>query len=309
MDGTSNNNKTLQTVLIIVTLLALIGMVYFFIKSKNTSQELVVANSEVDSLSAVRDDLYHQVDSINRIYEQAAFQNDSLKGSLENYKQIIAQKDNQLWRVQNASKKDKEALKAEIATLTSAKSDLASSVERLTQENESLKQENMALTQKVQEVTEANTQLQGQVGDLERANNLLKQRSAQLADQAYKASAMQVEMVKGNDKSTNRSRKVRKVNVAFDLVDVPAEYHGTQNIYLYVTNADGVPADTGTKVKVGTGTQAIVIEAQATKKVDIKATQRLDMNYEFNEKLKEGYYIASIYAEKGLLGSTVFKLN
>lgn len=309
MEGQSNNNKTLLTVISFVAILALIGMIYFFLKSNKTSAALTVANTEIDSLAAIRDALYVQVDSINQIYEVAAFQNDSLKGTLENYKRIVAEKDNQIWRIQNTSKKDKESLKAEIAALTSAKSDLMSNVQKLTQENESLRQENLALTQKVEEVTTANTQLQGQVGDLERANNLLKQRTAQLVDQAFKATAMQVDMVKANDKSTNRSKRARKVNVAFDLVDVPAEYHGTQNVYLYVTNADGVPADTGTKVKVGTGAQALVIEAQATKKVDIKGTQRLDIAYEFNEKLKEGYYIASIYADKGLLGSTVFKLN
>ncbi len=309
MEGQSNNNRTLLTVISIVAILALIGMVYFYLKSNKTSEALTVANTEVDSLTNVRNTLYAQVDSINQIYEVAAFQNDSLKGSLDNYKQIVAQKDNQIWRIQNSSKKDKESLKAEIATLTSAKSDLMSNVQRLTQENESLRQENIALTQKVEEVTSANTELQGQVGDLERANNLLKQRTSQLVDQAFKATAMQVDMVKANDKSTNRSKRARKVNVAFDLVDVPAEYHGAQNVYLYVTNADGVPADAGTKVKVGTGAQALVIDAQATKKVDIKSTQRLDIAYEFNEKLKEGYYIASIYADKGLLGSTVFKLN
>src|SRR5690606_5657428 len=101
------------------------------------------------------------------------------------------------------------------------------------------------------------TTLKGQVSDLERANLLLEQRTSQLANSAYKASAMQVNIARRNDKATIRAGRARKFTVSFDLVEVPEEFQGEQSLYLTITDANGIAiSEGGQKIKVGSASQA-----------------------------------------------------
>ncbi|HPG07362.1 MAG TPA: hypothetical protein P5275_20655 [Saprospiraceae bacterium] len=303
------NYKNLAIILGALLAIAILVIGWLAWSGANKNKMISTQDQELDSLLTVRDGLIFDLDSMKTAYATAAIENDSLKGSLENAKELLTSKDQQIYRLTRKANNDAKSLRAEIANLQTAKSDLDAQITMLKTQNDSLRNQNEELQAQVAAYEIQTTELKGQVGDLEQANALMKQRASQLANQAFKASSMAVNYVKNNDKNTLKSKKVRKINVAFDLVDVPEEYLGPQNVYLYITNADGVPVGPGSKVRVGEDARTLVIEAQDTKKVNIGPTQHLEFTYELAEKLKPGYYIASVYSDKGLLGSSIFQLN
>lgn len=306
MEEKRSINKNLVAILGALLLLAIVATIYFGFAGNKKAKEAARVQAELDSLGTIKTELVTDLEELNTQYESIAIENDSLKGSLENAKEIISNKDNQIWKIQNNATKDINQLKSEIETLQVAKEDLVLRITDLETENSSLKNENAELLGKLTVSEQQNTRLQNQVGDLQRANTLLEKKTAQLANSAFKASAMQVEMMRKNDKASIKSRKIRKFSINFDLVDVPEEYQGPQTIYLYITDANGVPVKpTDASVKINDGT---VIEAQSAKKVNLESSQRMEFFHELEDRIQPGYYIASIYSEKGLLGSTMFKL-
>ncbi len=307
MEETKKNNST--TILGVLLGLAVIAAGYFGYSTNQKTKQAEIMSMEMDSLMEVREGLEMDLSSLTKEYENMAIENDSLKGSLDNAKEVIATKDEQLRWAQRKAATDVKTLKEEIVVLETAKSDMMATVEALRTENNELKQANAELTQKVAMFEEENAGLQVQVTDLNAANSLLERKAADLANTSFKASSMQVDLAKNNDKATIKSKRVRRLDIGFDLVDVPEEYQGQQNLYLYITDSNGVPISGGSgTVKVGSGDRALVIEPLDVKKVSLTASQRFEFSHEVAEKLKPGYYIASIYADKGLLGSTLFKL-
>ena len=309
-ESRKSNKNGLIAVLATIIVLALAAAAYFYLNNQKKAEEAARMEILVDSLDNVRSGLARELDSLNDEYYTIAIENDSLKGSLENAKEILKQKDNQIWRA-NQKARDADALREEIKNLQEAKEELAANITQLVTENESLKEANAALQEQVSTFQEENTSLQSQVEEMNQANNLMQQRMAQLIDASFRASGMQVDALRKNGKSTIKARQVRKMSVGFDLVDVPQEYHGAQNVYLSITDANGVAVvPEATKVKVGSAEKALVIEAVDSKKVNISDSQRVEFNYDIQEKLKKGgFFVVSVYTGKGLLGSTILKLS
>ncbi len=307
-----NEQKSQRTMPVVLwILLALAGgiAIFFGIKQSQKAKESAMRQATIDSLDMVRTNLEAEVNRLNTEYSLIAIENDSLTGSLDNARQVIAQREQQLRRAQRKAANDVNAIKEDIAALEADKSQLMETISNLKSENDSLLRSNEELTERLAVSEEKNTQLVGQVDELEMANDILEKRSAELVNTSYKASAIQVNIANKNDRSTIRARKVRNFKVSFDLVDVPEEFRGEQTIYLTITDANGVPISGETeKVRVGENQKALVIEALEKKKVDIGESQRLELSHDLDEKVQKGFLIFSVYADKGLLGSTMFQL-
>ena len=252
MEDNRKNNNGLIGLLAGFLVIAIAGLIYFYLQNRKITQEFTQQTETVDSLYMVRDNLAREVDSLQAEYLAVAIENDSLKGSLENAKEIIEDKNSQLWRARK-SLQDQDVLKAEITALETSKTQLMSTISALQEENETLKQANAELSQQVETYKSENMNLQGQVEDMNSANEMLESRMSQLIDASFKASALQVDALRKNGKSTVKARQVDKLNVGFDLVDVPREFQGAQNIYLTLTDQNGksVLENSEQTIKVG----------------------------------------------------------
>lgn len=306
MEGKKSNTTTILTVLLA---LATIAAVYFGLQHTKDVRKAEAQKTEIDSLIQVRSNLESELNSLNLQFSAITMENDSLKGTVTGMQEALAKKDQQLRWAQRKAATDAKELKEEIEMLRTTKSDLSMLVDSLSQENTSLKANNAELTEQLAVSMEKNTVLEGQVGQLENVNKMLEDRTALLASTSFKASAMQVDVVTRRDKSTIKAGRVDRLKLSFDLVDIPEEYHGEQGLYLTITDANMKPiAEGGEKVRVGMGQQAVVIEPVEKKVVNIGPSQRLEFTYNITEKLEKGFYILSIYADKGLVGSTMYQL-
>ncbi|MFN7117660.1 MAG: hypothetical protein ACK4TA_12740, partial [Saprospiraceae bacterium] len=84
-------------------------------------------------------------------------------------------------------------------------------------------------------------------------------------------------------------------------------------LYLVLTDVNGaLLPNSGTNAKASIPTPngtPLEIVAQQAKEVDLGAAQRLSFTYPIEEKLKPGTYVATVYADFGILGSSSFRLN
>jgi DNA repair exonuclease SbcCD ATPase subunit len=297
--------KSLVNVLIVLIVLAVLAIGYLGYKNIVKSKTETAMQVEMDKLFVVRETLESDMDSLNKVFERLNKENVSLVGSLDIAEEQMAKKNEQIRFIQRGAASDATTLQEEIDGLLLAKTTLEINLENLANENEELKQMNAELSEEVSELKDL-TEL---VVDLRDANELLAGRVSDLARSSFRASSMQVDISKRNNKATIKSRRVRNMNISFDIAQVPEEYQGTQHLYFTISDAKGIPIESDVHpVKVGQRESTKEIHPLKVQKVDLETFQRLEFSHELENKLKPGYYIASVYANNGLLGSTIFKL-
>lgn len=301
--------QRLYTILALLLLLLAGALGWFF---WNKSQAYLAEKNRtatmLDSLTQVKGRLELELDSLHYSYDALSAENQNLQGMLASATTNIREKEAALVAIKAQNAKDITGLTAQIEALQKAKTEYETIIGLLQQENEALKSENSALKGQNEALSAENLQLSNEVSDLAKK---LEDQIRRTHSAAFKASAFRVEVEKRNDKLTTRARRVRELNISFDLADVPEPYRGQQKLYLAITNDTGQPiADkANTPVSIDAPLQKVNITAQASKLVVLDVTQRINFNYAIDEKLGKGNYVVAIYCDKGLLGATSVRLR
>lgn len=250
----------------------------------------------------------HELDSLSNAYSSLRTENENLQGRITATAALVEQKENAIKEIKATTAADIAALRNQVAQLQRTKIELETIISTLRIENDSLKAENQRLTGENTELKGANTQLSGQVQDL--AKQLEEQiRKTQSAN--FKATSFRVWTARKNEKLTTKARRIREIDVSFDLADVPEPFQGPQKLYMVITDDKGnpIPSDNPTKATVYAPTGPVEIQAQQVKAAVLESTQRMSFHHKFDEKLKSGNYVVAVYCDKGLLGASSFKLN
>ncbi len=264
-------------------------------------------SSEMAELNDIKDNLEFEVDSLELAYEELNYINDSLSTSLTKANKTIYRR-NQTIKAVKASNTDRDAeignLSEQIKGLLYSKSQLQGQIQQLVLQNDSLKmragvlevdlgkarQDNLALAN-------LNRSMQSEIGNLTLSN--------------FKASGFRAEVERKKPKVTAKGKKAKRVNVSFDLTNVPVEYQGVRMIYMVISDDKGTPIKLTnpimSKVTVN-GTSTDIIAAEA-KEINITSSQRLAFSHTLTEKLSAGYYRVMIYTDIGLLGASSLRLR
>ncbi len=301
--------QRLYTILALLLLL-LAGAIgwFFWNKSQTYLAEKNRTAAMLDSLSQVKVRLESELDSLHYSYDALSAENQNLQGMLASATTSIRAKEAALVAIKAQSAKDIAGLTAQIEALKKAKTEYETIIGLLQQENQALKTENTALKGRNEALSAENLQLSNEVSDLAKK---LEDQIRRTHSAAFKATAFRVEVEKRNDKLTTRARRVREMKISFDLADVPEPYRGQQKLYLAITNDSGQPIvdKSNTKVSIDAPLQKVNITAQASKLVVLDDTQRINFNYNIDERLSKGNYVVAIYCDKGLLGATSVRLR
>ncbi len=276
-------------------------------QNKRLVADNVLNEKQVDSLMLVKAALDRDLDSLGTAYSSLKSENESLQGAVARSENVVAQKAQALTQLRQQSSREVDQLQAQIAAMLTAKTEMETVISMLRSENSALKGENERLLGENSTLKGEKEQLTGQVGDLSKKleDQIRTTHSAQ-----FKATSFRVEVEKRGEKLTTKAKKVRGINVSFDLAGVPEKFQGSQKLYLVVTDEKATPVASAQPVKTTINAPAgpVNIEAQQVKQVDLGPTQRLSFNYKLDEKLKKGNYVVGIYSEHGLLGVSSFKL-
>jgi len=310
--------KALNIVLGLLLLAALLGLAYCNndFTTKLTEVESKVAgltqkntslSSEIADVQGLKAELEQQVRDLESKYSDLANENESLKGSVKDAKREIYKRRNvitQLTEDMQAKDGEMASLRSQISSLMGVKSQLESEITSLKTENSNLKQENQKLVADLKVSKE-------EKAELARLNATIQDEVSNLTLENFKANGFIVEVEKPNSKATAKSRRAKGVKVSFDLVNVPEKYQGLRDIYLVITDESGVPIKKTNPIAttVSLNGQDTDIMAVSKQSVDITQNQRLNFVHDLEEKLKKGFYRASVYSNIGLLGSSSFRLR
>ena len=313
------NKKTLTIIAILLGLLFL-GSLFWGISRNSAVAELEATNTsmsgEVDQLQVLRTRLEKQVDSIAIEYEAAAATNVELKGELAEAQRSAQAAMASMRQAQRKSKNDTDVayqMRLQIEDLINARAMIETNLAELQAENQTLRKENVALRQNLSEAKTQNYQLSRTAKNLENMNRSMESEIEALSLGAFKATAMQVDLLKGGrgTKVTANASRARRVNVSFDLTDVPEKYLGVRPIYLVMTDQAGTPvlSENPVRAKAVVNGSKMDIIALEGRDVNIERNQRLSFTHELDDKLEAGVYRAQIFTDVGFLGATNVNLR
>lgn len=267
----------------------------------------VKAEGDLAGVNTVKVNLQKELADLQAKYSSLANENEALKGSVTDAQKEIKRRRSAIYRLTQASEaKDGEmaSLQAQLQGLLNEKSKLEADINNLQSENTALKEENAQLKGDLATSKEETAQLQ-------KLKAAMESDISNLTLKNFKANGFTVEVLKKNGKPTTRKMFAKKVNVSFDLVDVPEKYQGVRKVYLVITDDQGVPIKktSAMKATISVNGQEQNITAVSEQDVDVQASQRLSFSHDLEDKLAPGYYRASVYTDLGLLGAASFLMR
>jgi len=272
------------------------------LSAKNTS-----LGNELTDVNGLKAKLQGDLDALQAKYSSLAAENEALQGSVTDAQKEIKRRKSAIYRLTQAStEKDGElaSLRAQIEGLVNARTSLEADITNLQAENAALKEENAKLTADLATTRE-------EKAALTRLTEIMEKDISDLTLKNFKANGFTTDVLRKDGKPTRRKGFAKKVNVSFDLVNVPEKYQGVRKIYMVITDDQGVPIKKSTPIKamISVNGQEQSIIAVSEQNVEIQESQRLSFNHDLEEKLKPGYYRSSIYTDLGLLGSASFLMR
>ncbi len=312
------NNRSLTILAAILGLLFLIAL-FWGISRNSAAGDLQSQNTEisaeVDQLALLRDRLEAQVDSIGTVYESAAADNEALRGQLTEAQETAKRALYDMRQAQKSRKNDNAVayqMRLQIEDLIKTRASLETNLAELTAENQELRRTNVTLRQDLSDAKTANYNLEKKADNLETMTKSMEAEIEKMTLGAFKATAIQVDLFKGKgDKVTADASRIRRLNVSFDLTDVPNEYLGVRPIYLVLTDQSGTPvvSENPVRAKVIVNGAAMDLIALEGRDVNVEKNQRISFTHELDQKLAGGFYRAQIFTDLGMLGAANVQLR
>ncbi|PHN04704.1 hypothetical protein CRP01_19505 [Flavilitoribacter nigricans DSM 23189 = NBRC 102662] len=295
-----------------LTVLSFAGLFFFWNAKRNLETVNAEMNEAISGYTLRIDQLNTEIDSLMGAYASLSAENEDLLGSVENANQLLATRDAELSKIKRQSGKNLKAKQAELDQLMAFKNQLEETLARLETENRQLKDENIQLSRQLKDAQLENERLVNRMDDLETDNQYLQRNLDRMAPAGMQGVAFRVEVQRRNDKLTVKGKRARQVDVSFDLIGVPEEWHGQQTIYLSLVDNKGVPVKTennrSQQFQLANG-QTLSFDSQVAKDFNISTSQRLAFHISLDDKMPAGYYRANIYTRTGLVGSASFRLS
>ncbi len=313
------NKKSLTIVAVLLALLFL-GSLAWGISRNSAVDELTVKNEEVsaeaEQLTILRAKLEAEIDSLGTAYESAVADKESLKGQLTEAQTTAKAALYDMRKAQKSRKNDNEVaykMRLEIEDLISARANLETRLAEVEQELTTLRQENVTLRQDLSDTKTEAYNYAKKSENLETMTQTMEKQITAMTLGAFKATAIQVDMYKGNKgtKVTADASRVKRMAVSFDLTDVPDKYLGVRPIYLVLTDQAGTPvtSENPVRAKAIVNGAAMDIIALEGRDVNLEKNQRLSFTHDLDVKLSAGAYRAQLFTDIGLLGAANVNLR
>lgn len=317
MKNQNDNSNAAKIAAIVLGLLFLCAVGYIFYLNGQLNEyqgKTANLNSTVEELNTEQATLEKELGELNVNYESTQAENVTLQQTVEEKVARINSLKAQIGRVRKElaeSKGDNETVKAELARLESIKAQLESSMANLETANSKLAASENRLTGELTTMKGMVDDLNEQVAELSSSNNKMESRLMKIAPAGYRADEFRIDMEKRNDKLTAKARKIREINVMFNLDDVPTEKQGAHKVYVAVTDIFGNPVEgiATTTVNIPAPNENLKVQVAAEQDLDLKGEQKVEFSIQPESKLSAGEYSLMVYSDSGYLGSTGFRLR
>ena len=285
-----NNRSTIISGVLVAALLLTWG--YLLYDKNKSSQQITQLNTQTASLDSQRS-------AITQEYNDALKGMDSLIGNSKLLTGQLAQKNKEIDSLKaqitsELSKKNGDLSKARamISELKGKVNNLVAEVEQLKAENKTLTANNETLTKEKDTLTTQNTALSQNLATTTQEKQHIEEEASTLHASNFNITAIKV---KGNGKEseTTKAKKADLLRVSFDLDENRISQTGPKDLYMIVTNPQGVPV---TIPSEGSGSFTTKEEGDKvyTTKITVNYQQgkRIPVTYDWKQ---DGRYVPGEY--------------
>ena len=308
-------NKRTLTIIAILLALLFVGSLIWGVTTKNKLEASYTEKSgEAEQLTLLRDNLMKSVDSLDQAFQEVSGENAQLQGELTTAQETAQRALYDMRQAQKSRKNDNEVayeMRKQIEDLMNVRTMLETSITELTEENKDLRQRNVVLRQDLSTAKTEAYENAKQVDNLSRMNESIEADLERMTLGNFKATAIQVDLLRKNGSNTANASRARRIAVSFDLTDVPQEYLGVRPIFLVLTDESSTPVISENPVRaksIVNGAEKDIIALEG-RDVNLERNQRISFTHELSDKLAEGFYRAEIYTDIGMLGSAKVQLR
>lgn len=318
LNNPTNNNKTgfqVAIAVLFVFLLVAIGGIYHFSNESNThAHKTVQLKSALSELNDERLGLEAEVSQLTTNYDLEIEKNTALEVKIVDAEEKIKGLKGRISKIKRALSKTKisnEEMQQRIAELNTSKEELFAEIATLQTNNKDLTVAKESLDVELAVVNDENTQLTAQVEDLNAQNTKIQARLFTLAPAGFQATRFQIQIADKKEKLTTKAKQARAIKVDFDLANIPTALQKEHEIYLVVTDGEGVPVKkiASTPMDVPTANGALKVEVAGVETIALNANQKISMAFQPTDKMDAGLYNVALWSNVGYLGSAAFSLR
>ncbi len=250
-------------------------------------------NGMIDDLTIEKDQLTQQMEELKGDYALLSSTNDSINVELDREREKVEQL---LERVKKTEAKNKAKLRQyekELGTLRAVMKHYIVQIDSLNTLNSQLREE----------ASQARAEAKKSKKQYEEANRTANEYAKKIEQGSQlKGRAISMVALAGNGKETVRSSRVVKLKVNVTLVENSIAERGYKYIYIRIKDPDGIlMADGQDQIFTVAGESMIYSEKR---EVDYQGAE-VDLSiYYPAASFSKGVYVAEVYTEEGLLGTT-----
>jgi len=318
LNNPSNSSKTgLKVIIAILALffVAAIGGIYHFSNESNThAQRTLQLTSELAEINDEKLGLEAEVSQLNTNYETETTKNIELEATIIDAEEKIKGLKGRIYTIKKALSKAKisnEELQQRIAELNTSKEALFAEITALQTNNKDLTTAKESLNVELAVVNDENTQLTAKLEGLNAKNAKMQARLFTLAPAGFQATSFQIQVAGRKEKLTTKAKQARAIKVDFDLANIPIELQKEHEIYLVVTDGEGIPVKkiASTPMDVPTATGALKVEVAGVETIALHENQKISMAFQPTDKMDAGLYNVALWSNAGYLGAAAFSLR
>lgn len=318
LNNESNTSKTGFKVAIVALglfLLAALGGVYHYSNQSDAfANKTTLLKSELTELNDERLGLEAEVSQLTANYDSETVKNIELEAKIVAAETKIKGLRNRIYKIKqelSETKISNEEMQQRIADLNTAKEELFAQIASLETDNKGLNAAKESLDVELAATNDENTALIAQVEALTAKTTKMQQRLFTLAPAGFQATGFQIQVAGRKEKLTSKAKQARAIKVDFDLANIPTTLQKEHEIYLVITDGEGVPVSkiASTPMDVPTAEGALKVEIADMKTIALNENQKLSMAFQPTDKMDAGLYNVALWSNAGYLGSAAFSLR
>lgn len=318
LNNESNTSKTGFKVAIVALglfLLAALGGVYHYSNQSTAfANKTTLLKSELTELNEERLGLEAEVSQLTANYEAETIENTELEAKIVAAETKIKGLKNRIYKIKKElsdTKISNEEMQQRIADLNAAKEELFVQIANLETDNKGLNAAKESLDVELAATNDENTELMAQVEVLTAKTTRMQQRLFTLAPAGFQATGFQIQVAGRKEKLTSKAKQARAIKVDFNLANIPTTLQKEHEIYLVITDGEGIPVSkiASTPIDVPTAEGALKVEIADMKTIALNENQKLSMAFQPTDKMDAGLYNVALWSNAGYLGSAAFSLR
>jgi len=292
-----------------------LGGVYHYSNESNAfANKTTLLKSELTALNDEKLGLEAEVSQLTTTYEAETVKNTELEAKIVDAETKIKGLKGRILKIKrelSETKISNEEMQQRIADLNAAKEELFAQIASLETNNKDLNADKESLDVELAAANDENTELVAQVEALTAKTTKMQQRLFTLAPAGFQATGFQIQVAGRKEKLTSKAKQARAIKVNFDLANIPTELQKEHEIYLVVTDGEGIPISkiNSTPMDVPTAEGALKVEVADMETIALNENQKLSLAFQPTDKMDAGLYNVALWSNAGYLGSAAFSLR